>query len=167
MEATVLHQKATLTVALQAALKEAVKVMEGRKRHQVIVMVVVEAGATVITIQVMVGVVMEVGVMEAHHIPPHQEVAVVIMMVAVVTAVIPHLGIGHHRNGIVTNARIRDSLILMQIAKDGSHLQHHLLFFLLQGASQTNGIMVLDGGRRKSRQVATRGLLTQAHTALL
>ena len=41
MEATVLHQKATLTVALQAALKEAVKVMEGRKRHQVIVMVVI------------------------------------------------------------------------------------------------------------------------------
>jgi hypothetical protein len=141
-------------------------VRERRKRHQVIVMVVVEAGATVITIQVMVGVVMEVGVMEAHHIPPHQEVAVVIMMVAVVTAVIPHLGIGHHRNGIVTNARIRDSFLL-QIAKDLSHLQHHLLSILLQARSQANGVMLLDGGRRKARQVATRGLLTQADTAVL
>jgi len=92
MEATVLHQKATLTVALQAAVKEAVMVRERRKRHQVIVIVVVaEAGAKVITIQVMVGVAMEVGVMEAHHQTPHQEVAVVVMVVAVVTVVIPHL----------------------------------------------------------------------------
>jgi len=91
MEAAVLHQKATLTVALQTAVMEAMMVREVRKRHQVIVMVVVEAGATSITIQVMVGVVMEVGVMEAHHQTPHQEVAVVVMVVAVVTVVIPHL----------------------------------------------------------------------------
>jgi hypothetical protein len=114
----------------------------------------------------MVGVVMEVGVIEAHHQPPHQEVGVVIMVVAVVTVVIT-LGIGHHRrSGIVTNARIQDSLLL-QIAKDLSHLQHHLLSILLQARSQANGVMLLDGGRRKARQVATRGLLTQADTAFL
>ena len=139
MEAAVLHQKATLTVALQTAVMEAMMVREVRKRHQVIVMVVVEAGATSITIQVMVGVVMEVGVIEAHHQPPHQEVGVVIMVVAVVTVVIP-LGIGHHRrSGIVTNARIQDSFLL-QIAKDLSHLQHHLLSILLQARSQANGV---------------------------
>jgi hypothetical protein len=185
MEAAVLHQKATLTVALHMAIMEAMMVNEARKRHQVIVMVV-EAGDTTNTlpIQVIVGVVMEVGVMEAHHQPPHQEVAVVIMVVAVVI----HLGIDHYpRKGIITNASIHS--VIFQIGKDLGRLHHHLFLILLIARSQANGVILLDGGHlflilliakshangvilldgglRKAWQVATIFLLTEADIVVL